>query len=139
MTEATNHQVLHPTNWKAAKGYANGIVAEGRVVYLGGQIGWTGDQVFEAKDLAGQTRQTLRNILDILKEGGGRPEHIVKMTWYITDKAEYLANLREIGVAYRDVMGKHYPAMAMVQVVALIEDEAKVEIEATAVLPAKQV
>ncbi len=135
MTEATIHQVLHPANWKAAKGYANGVVAEGRAVYLGGQIGWTGDQVFEAKDLAGQTRQTLRNIVDILKEAGGRPEHIVKMTWYITDKAEYLANLREIGVAYRDVMGKHYPAMAMVQVVALMEDEARVEIEATAVLP----
>ncbi|SFU06288.1 RidA family protein [Mesorhizobium sp. YR577] len=136
MTAPTIHEVLHPANWKAAKGYANGVVAEGRVVYLGGQIGWTGDQVFEAKDLAGQTRQTLRNIVDILKEGGGRPEHIVKMTWYITDKAEYLANLREIGVAYRDVMGKHYPAMAMVQVVALMEDEAKVEIEATAVLSA---
>jgi enamine deaminase RidA (YjgF/YER057c/UK114 family) len=136
MTAPTIHEVLHPANWKAAKGYANGVVAEGRVVYLGGQIGWTGDQVFEAKDLAGQTRQTLRNIVDILKEGGGRPEHIVKMTWYITDKAEYLANLREIGVAYRDVMGKHYPAMAMVQVVALMEDEARVEIEATAVLSA---
>ncbi|RJG44054.1 RidA family protein [Mesorhizobium sp. DCY119] len=136
MTAPTIHEVLHPANWKAAKGYANGVAAEGRVVYLGGQIGWTGDQVFEAKDLAGQTRQTLRNIVDILKEGGGRPEHIVKMTWYITDKAEYLANLREIGVAYRDVMGKHYPAMAMVQVVALMEDEARVEIEATAVLSA---
>jgi len=136
MTAPTIHEVLHPANWKAAKGYANGVAAEGRVVYLGGQIGWTGGQGFVAKDLAGQTRQTLRNIVDILKEGGGRPEHIVKMTWYITDKAEYLANLREIGVAYRDVMGKHYPAMAMVQVVALMEDEARVEIEATAVLSA---
>jgi enamine deaminase RidA (YjgF/YER057c/UK114 family) len=129
------HQVLHPANWKAAKGYANGIVAEGRTIYLGGQIGWNQDQVFEADDLAGQVRRTLQNIADIVAEAGGRPEHIVKMTWYVTSKAEYLANLREIGEAYRSVMGKHYPAMAMVQVVALMEDAAKVEIEATAVLP----
>jgi enamine deaminase RidA (YjgF/YER057c/UK114 family) len=135
MTTDPVHQLLHPANWKAAKGYANGIVAEGRTIYLGGQIGWTGDQVFEADDLAGQTRQTLQNIVDIVAEAGGRPEHIVKMTWYVTSKTEYLANLRDIGEAYRSVMGKHYPAMAMVQVVALMEDAAKVEIEATAVLP----
>ena len=135
MTTETIHEVLHPANWKAAKGYSNGIVADGRVVYLGGQVGWTGDQVFEAKDLVGQTRQTLQNIVDVLKEAGGRPEHIVKLTWYITDKQEYIANVREIGAAYRDVLGKHFPSMAMVQVVALMEDEARVEIEATAVLP----
>jgi enamine deaminase RidA (YjgF/YER057c/UK114 family) len=135
MTTETVHEVLHPANWKAAKGYSNGIVADGRVVYLGGQVGWTGDQVFEAKDLVGQTRQTLQNIVDVLKEAGGRPEHIVKLTWYITDKQEYIANVREIGAAYRDVLGKHFPSMAMVQVVALMEDEARVEIEATAVLP----
>jgi enamine deaminase RidA (YjgF/YER057c/UK114 family) len=135
MTVPTPHQILHPAGWKAAKGYANGILAEGRAVYVGGQIGWTGDQIFEAKDLAGQTRQTLQNIVDIVAESGGRPEHIVKMTWYITSKADYLANLKAVGDAYRSVMGKHFPAMAMVQVAALIEDEAKVEIEAVAVLP----
>ncbi|MEO9340665.1 RidA family protein [Mesorhizobium sp. SB112] len=135
MTTQPVHQILHPSEWKAAKGYANGVLAEGRMIFLGGQIGWTGDQVFEAKDLAGQTRQTLANIVEILREGGGGPEHIVKMTWYVTSKAEYLADLKGIGAAYRDIMGKHYPAMAMVQVVALMEDEAKVEIEATAVLP----
>jgi enamine deaminase RidA (YjgF/YER057c/UK114 family) len=135
MAAVCPHQVLHPAHWKTAKGYANGIAAEGRTIFLGGQIGWTADQIFEAKDLAGQTRQTLQNIVEILREAGGRPEHIVRMTWYVTSKADYLADLKGIGEAYRAVMGKHYPAMAMVQVVALMEDEAKVEIEATAVLP----
>jgi len=134
MTAAV-HEELHPANWAKPRGYANGIAAEGRLVYIGGQIGWNEEQVFVAKDLAGQTRQTLSNILAILAEAGGRPEHITRMTWYITDKADYLANLKAVGAAYRDVMGKHYPAMAMVQVVALIEDEARVEIEATAVIP----
>ncbi|MBX9463368.1 RidA family protein [Neoaquamicrobium sediminum] len=131
----TPHQLLHPASWKKAVGYANGLMTEGRTVWMGGQIGWTGDQVFEAKDLVGQTRQTLENIVAILAEAGGRPEHIVRMTWYVTDKQDYLANLKGIGEAYRAVMGRHFPAMTMVQVVALIEDEAKVEIEATAVLP----
>lgn len=135
MTVPTPHQILHPAGWKAAKGYANGIVAEGRTVYVGGQIGWTGDQIFEAKDLAGQIRQTLQNVVDIVREAGGAPEHIVKMTWYITSKSDYLANLKAVGDAYRGVMGKHFPAMAMVQVAALIEDEAQVEIEAIAVVP----
>ena len=129
------HRVLHPAGWKKASGFANGVAAEGRMVFVGGQVGWNKDQVFEAKDLAGQTRQTLQNIVDILAEAGGRPEHIVRMTWYVVDKQDYLANLKGIGEAYRAVIGRHYPAMAMVQVVALIEDEAKVEIEATAVLP----
>ena len=132
---ASVHEELHPANWAKPKGYANGIAAEGRLVFIGGQIGWTGDQRFEAGDLAGQTRQTLANILAVLAEAGGGPEHITRMTWYIVDKQDYLANLREIGAAYRDVMGKHFPAMAMVQVAGLIEDEAKVEIEATAVIP----
>lgn len=132
----STHRQLHPATWKKAVGYANGILAEGRTVWLGGQIGWTGDQVFEAKDLVGQVRQTLENIVAVLGEAGGRPEHIVRMTWYIVDKQDYLANLKGVGDAYRAVIGKHFPAMAMVQVVALIEDEAKVEIEATAVLPA---
>ena len=132
----TPHTPLHPAAWKKAVGYANGMLAEGRVVFVGGQIGWNGQQVFEAKDLVGQTRQALRNIVDVVAEAGGAPEHIVRMTWYVTDKKDYLANLKEIGGAYRAVMGRHYPAMTMVQVVALVEDEARVEIEATAVLPA---
>ena len=132
---ASTHRQLHPSGWKKASGYANGILAEGRMVFVGGQVGWTGEQVFEARDIAGQTRQTLQNIVDVLAEAGGKPEHIVRMTWYVVSKKDYLANLKGIGEAYRAVMGKHYPAMAMVQVVALIEDEAQVEIEATAVLP----
>ncbi|WP_311030810.1 RidA family protein [Mesorhizobium koreense] len=129
------HRALHPAGWKPAKGYANGVVAKGRTVFLGGQIGWTGEQVFETEDFIGQMRQALANIVDILREAGGRPEHIVRMTWFVTDKAEYLARLDELGQAYRAVMGKHFPAMSVVQVVALMEDAAKVEIEATAVLP----
>lgn len=132
---ASVHEELHPANWAKPRGYANGIAARGKLVFIGGQIGWTGDQIFEAKDLVGQTRQTLANILAVLAEAGGRPEHITRMTWYIVDKQDYLSNLKGIGAAYRDILGKHFPAMAMVQVVALIEDEAKVEIEATAVIP----
>jgi enamine deaminase RidA (YjgF/YER057c/UK114 family) len=129
-------EMLNPANWKPAKGYANGIAASGRVVFLGGQIGWTGDQVFETDDFVAQVRQVLENIRDILAEAGGAPDRIVRMTWFITDKREYLARLPEVGQAYRSVMGKHFPAMTMVQVVALMEDRAKVEIEATAVLAA---
>lgn len=135
MTDTT-HQFLNPAGWKKASGYANGIVTEGRTVWIGGQIGWNGQQVFEEKDLVGQIRQALQNVADILAEAGGRPEHVVRLTWFITDKHDYLANLRAVGEAYRSVMGKHFPTMTMVQVAALIEDEAKVEIEATAVLPA---
>jgi enamine deaminase RidA (YjgF/YER057c/UK114 family) len=129
------HRTLHPAGWKAAKGYANGVVAKGRTVFLGGQIGWTGEQVFETEDFVGQVRQTLANIVEILREAGGSPEHIVRMTWFIIDKAEYHARLDELGQAYRAVMGRHFPTMSVVQVVALMEDAAKVEIEATAVLP----
>ena len=132
----TSHQILHPAHWKKAAGYANGILAQGRTVWIGGQIGWNGDQVFEKHDLAGQTQQTLANVIAILAEAGGRPEHIVRMTWYVKDKKDYLANLKGVGEAYRAVMGRHFPAMTMVQVADLIEDEAMVEIEATAVLPA---
>ncbi|KAB2865314.1 MAG: RidA family protein [Bauldia sp.] len=132
----TSHQLLHPAHWKKAVGYANGILAEGRTVWIGGQIGWTGDQVFEEKDLVGQVRQTLQNVVAVLAEAGGRPEDIVRMTWYVVDKQDYLANLKGVGEVYRTVMGRHYPAMTMVQVADLIEDEARVEIEATAVLPA---
>ena len=129
------HQVLHPANWKPAKGYANGILAEGRTVYLGGQVGWNADQVFEAHDFAGQVEQALRNIVDILKEAGAGPEHLVRLTWFVLDKHEYLDSLKAVGAAYKQVIGKHFPAMSLVQVGALVEDEAKVEIEATAILP----
>lgn len=126
---------LHPAHWKAARGYANGVEAKGRQVFVGGQIGWNGDQVFETDDFVAQIRQVLENIVAVLSEAGAEPRHVVRMTWFITDKAEYLARLAEVGEAYRAVMGKHFPAMTMVQVVALIEDRAKVEIEATAVIP----
>ena len=132
---ATPHHFLHPSSWKPAKGYANGVLAEGRMVFLGGHIGWNGQQQFETDDFVGQLRQALENIVAVLAEEGAGPEHLVRLTWYITDKREYLERLREIGAAYRDVMGRNFPAMAMVQVADLIEDRAKVEIEATAVLP----
>jgi enamine deaminase RidA (YjgF/YER057c/UK114 family) len=127
--------VLHPANWKRASGYANGVVAEGRTVFLGGQVGWNANQVFETNDFVGQVEQALSNIMDILKETGGEPRHLVRLTWFVTDKDEYLARLRELGGAYQKVLGKHFPAMSLVQVAGLVEDGAKVEIEATAVLP----
>lgn len=133
--EQSPHDFLNPASWKPAKGYANGIAAEGKMVFLGGHIGWNSQQEFETDDLAAQIRQTLQNIVEVLAEAGGRPEHIVRLTWYLTSKTEYYASLREIGAAYRDILGKHFPSMAVVQVVALMEDRAKVEIEATAVVP----
>lgn len=126
---------VHPEGWKPAKGYANGMVAEGRVLFVGGQIGWTADQVFEAHDFIGQMKQALKNIVEVVEAAGGAPEHITRLTWYVTDKKEYMTHQREVGAAYREVMGYHFPAMTMVVVSALVEDEAKVEIEATAVLP----
>ncbi|MEW2913455.1 RidA family protein [Leisingera sp. JC11] len=126
---------VHPEGWKPAKGYANGMVAEGRQLFVGGQIGWTADQVFEAQDFIGQMSQALRNILEVVKTAGGSAQDITRLTWYVTDKAEYLAHQAEVGRAYRAVMGYHFPAMTMVVVSALVEDEAKLEIEATAVLP----
>lgn len=126
---------VHPEGWKPAKGYANGMVAEGRLLFVGGQIGWTAAQVFEAQDFIGQMSQALRNILEVVETAGGRAEDITRLTWYVTDKAEYLAHQAEVGKAYRAVMGYHFPAMTMVVVSALVEDEAKIEIEATAVLP----
>nr|WP_255702942.1 RidA family protein [Roseivivax sp. GX 12232] len=127
---------IHPEGWKPAKGYANGILAEGRTLYVGGQIGWNAQQVFETHDFIGQMSQALRNIAAVVEEAGGSVEHVTRLTWYVTDKTEYLARQKEIGAAYRAVMGYHFPAMTMVVVAALIEDEALVEIEATAVLPA---
>lgn len=133
-----SREILHPAGWVAARGYANGIATEGgRLVFVGGQIGWNTDQIFETDDFVGQTRQVLKNILAILGEAGGGPEHIVRLTWFVTSKKDYLENLKELGVAYREMMGRNFPTMSVVQVVALIEDAAKVEIEATAVIPAR--
>jgi len=135
MTAAQSpHQLLHPRHWKRAKGYANGIAAEGRIVFVAGQVGWNADQKFESQDFVAQTRQALQNIVAVVREAGGAPEHITRLTWFITDKKEYLSRLAEVGEAYRSVMGTHFPAMTMVQVVALVEDGAKVEIEASAVI-----
>jgi enamine deaminase RidA (YjgF/YER057c/UK114 family) len=128
-------QILQPPGWAKPKGFSNGIAATGKQVFIAGQIGWTGESKWEAKDFAGQFRQTLKNTLAVLAEAGGRPEHIVRMTWYILDKREYLGAIKEVGAAYRELIGRHYPAMAVVQVSALIEDEAKLEIETTAVIP----
>ena len=129
------HTVLQPSGWARPVGYANGVAATGRQVFIGGQIGWNGQQQFETDDLAGQVRQALHNVLAVLAEAGAGPEHVVSMTWYLTSRDEYLANLRPIGAAWRATMGRHYPAMAAVQVVALMEDRAKVEIQAVAVVP----
>jgi enamine deaminase RidA (YjgF/YER057c/UK114 family) len=124
---------LQPPGWPEPRGYANGVEAEGRLVFVGGQIGWDDHGAF-ADDLAGQVGQTLRNIVAVLAEAGAGPEHVTRLTWYITDREDYLAHPKEIGAAYRDVMGRHFPAMAVVQVVALVEAQAKVEIEASAVI-----
>jgi enamine deaminase RidA (YjgF/YER057c/UK114 family) len=129
------YQLLHPRGWKAPKGFANGIAAEGRLVFLAGQVGWSAEQIFESEDFVAQTRQALANIVALVAEAGGGPEHIVRLTWFVLDKKDYLSRLRELGDAYRSVMGKHFPAMSLVQVGALVEDKAKVEIEATAVVP----
>ncbi len=129
------HEILHPRHWKPARGYANGVAARGRMVFTGGIIGWNAAQEFESDDFAAQAALALRGIVEVLAEAGARPEHLVRLTWYVTDKAEYLASLGALGAAYRAILGRHYPAMALVQVVALVEDRAKVEIEATAVIP----
>lgn len=126
---------LHPEGWKPAKGYANGMIAEGRTIFVGGQIGWNADQIFETDDFIEQMKQALRNIVAVVEEAGGEPKDIVRLTWFVTDKKEYLAKQSQVGKAYRDVMGYNFPAMTMVVVADLIEDQAKIEIEATAVLP----
>ncbi|QOR39694.1 RidA family protein [Billgrantia diversa] len=135
MSNATLHELLHPSHWKAAVGYANGVLATGPTIFVGGQIGWNRDQVFESDDFVAQVHQALANIVEVLNQADAGPQHVVRLTWYVTDKQEYLARLKEVGAAYREVMGKHFPAMTMVQVADLIEDRAKVEIEATAVIP----
>ena len=127
-------KILQPTGWAPAKGYANGIEATGRQIFVAGQVGWTSAQIFESDDFVAQTEQALRNIVSVLAEAGAEPGHVVRMTWYIVDKREYLGCAKALGAAYRRVFGQHFPAMTAVQVVALIEDRAKVEIEATAVV-----
>jgi enamine deaminase RidA (YjgF/YER057c/UK114 family) len=130
-------QTLQPPGWARPKGFANGIAARGNLVFIAGQVGWTGQGEWQERSFAGQFRQALQNILSVLREAKGRPEHIVRLTWYVLDKKEYLASLREVGTAYRQLMGRHYPVMAVVQVSGLVEDEARLEIEATAVVPEK--
>ena len=129
------HTFLQPPGWAPAKGYANGVAARGTLVFVGGQIGWNAQQQFETDDFIEQTRQTLQNVVAVLKEAGAGPEHTVRMTWYVIDRVEYNARLKELGGVYREVIGKHFPAMTCVEVAALMEARAKVEIEVTAVLP----
>lgn len=131
----SERRTLQPRGWKQPRGYANGILASGRMVFVGGQVGWDENEVFQSDDFVDQVRQTLKNTVAILQEAGAGPEHIVRMTWYVTNKQEYLGCLKEVGAVYREIIGRNFPVMAMVQVVALIEDRAKVEIETTAVIP----
>jgi enamine deaminase RidA (YjgF/YER057c/UK114 family) len=128
-------QILQPPGWARAKGFSNGIAAKGTLVFIAGQIGWTGEGKWEARDFAGQFRQALKNILAVLAEAKGKPGHIVRLTWYVLDRQEYRDALKAVGDAYRELMGRHYPAMAVVQVSGLVEPEARLEIEATAVIP----
>jgi enamine deaminase RidA (YjgF/YER057c/UK114 family) len=128
--------VLQPPSWAKPRGFANGIAVKGgTTVYIAGQVGYTGQGEWRARDFAGQFRQALANILEVLAQAGGRPEHIVRLTWYVLDKQEYLGALQEVGAAYRELMGRHYPVMAVLQVSGLVEDAARLEIEATAVVP----
>lgn len=127
--------ILQPPGWPRANGYANGTKARGTMVFVAGQIGWTPEQVFETDDFVGQARQALLNTAAVLAEGGAKPEHVCRMTWYVTSKRAYLDNLKAVGTAYREVFGRHFPAMAVVEVTALVEDRALIEIETTAVIP----
>ncbi len=128
-------KLLQPAGWAEPKGYANGVMARGAMIFVGGQIGWNAQQQFESDDFIAQTRQALMNILAVLQAGGAGPEHMVRMTWYVVDRVEYIARLKELGAAYREVMGKNFPAMTCVEVSALVEERARIEIEVTAVLP----
>lgn len=130
------NRALLPEGWPRPKGYSNGVEATGRMVFVAGQIGWTPEGAFVETGFAGQFRQTLENTLSVLAEAGAGPEHIVRMTWYVVDKREYLASLRDIGTVWRTLIGPHYPAMAVVEVKGLMEDAARIEIETTAVIPA---
>lgn len=126
---------LQPPGWVTPKGYANGVAARGTMIFTGGQIGWNAAQQFESDDFIAQTRQTLLNVRAVLEAGGAGPEHLVRLTWYVVDRNEYNARLKELGVVYREVLGKNFPAMACVQVAGLMEERARIEIEATAVIP----
>ena len=128
-------EILQPPGWAAPRGYANGIAASGRIVFVSGQVGWNAQGRFEATDFVGQARQALANVVAVLGEAGARPEHIARMTWYVVDKREYVASSKALGAVYREVIGNHYPAMTAVEVAALVEDRARVEIEVTAVIP----
>lgn len=128
-------EILQPPGWVRPKGYANGVAATGRMICLSGMIGWDAQGRFHTSDFAGQVRQALHNIVEVLAEAKAGPQHIVRMTWYVVDRQEYLAAGKEIGLAYRDIIGRHFPAMTAVQVAALMEDEARVEIEVTALVP----
>ncbi len=130
------HDIIHPEGWARARGYANGILTRDGQLFVGGQIGWTGEQVFETDDFIGQMEQALRNIRAVVEAAGGRVEDLTRMTWFVIDKAEYLARQKQVGEAYRRVLGRHFPAMTMVIVAGLVEDEALLEIEATASIPA---
>ena len=127
-------EFVQPKNWAPPKGYANGVVAQGRQVFIAGQVGWNGQGKFETDDFVGQVEQALKNIIDVLAEARGEPRHLVRLTWYVTDKTDYLARQREIGEAYRRTIGRHFPAMTLVVVAGLLEPRAKVEIEGTAVI-----
>ena len=126
---------LQPPGWSRPKGYANGVVASGRTIFVSGMIGWDANARLVAQDFIGQTRQALRNVVEVLSEAGAKPEHIVRMNWYVVDKNEYVSAYKQLGVIYREIIGRHYPAMTAVQVAGLIEDAARVEIEVTAVIP----
>ena len=128
-------EILQPPHWARPRGYSNGVAASGRTVCVSGMIGWDGQGVFHTDDFAGQARQALENVVAVLAEADARPEHIVRMTWYVVDRKEYVAAYKEVGAAYRDVIGAHYPAMTAVQVAGLVEDRARVEIEVTAIVP----
>lgn len=129
------NKVLQPDGWIAPKGFSNGVEARGRQIYVGGQIGWNDACRFETDDLVAQIKQALQKCVDVVRSAGGGPEHIVRMTWYLESKKEYVTRLKEIGAVYREVMGRNYPAMSAFQIADLVEDEAKVEIEVTAVIP----
>jgi enamine deaminase RidA (YjgF/YER057c/UK114 family) len=129
------NELIQPAGWIAPRGYANGVAARGRMVFVGGQIGWNAEQRFEASDFLAQARQALANVVAVLAAAGARPEHLVRLTWYVVDKREYVASYRALGAAYREIVGRHFPAMTAVEVKALIEDAARLEIEATAVIP----
>ena len=128
-------RIVQPEGWPRPRGYANGVLTQGRLLFISGQVAWDAQERFHSDDIVEQVRQALKNTLTMLKAGGAKPEHVARMTWYLTDKREYLARAKEIGAVYRELMGRHFPAMSMVEVSALMEDRAKVEIESTAVIP----